>query len=94
MVETTAWSAAEAFAIGAPEAGDIPVHFIGSDDAQPIGTFEPAQRAWLSAQNFLGAAKRSVLLPDADGKLAAVAFGIGNGQQGEPCGPSELLAGL
>jgi leucyl aminopeptidase len=94
MVETTAWSAAEAFAIGAPEAGDIPVHFIGSDDAQPIGTFEPAQRAWLSAQNFSGTAKRSVLLPDADGKLAAVAFGIGNGQQGEPCGPSELLAGL
>ena len=28
------------------------------------------------------------------GSIASVAFGIGNGQQGEPSGPSELLAGL
>lgn len=94
MVETTAWSAADTFALGSPDAADIPVHFIGSNGSQPAAPLDAAQQAWLAAQNFSGGAKRSVLLPNADGKVSAVAFGIGNGQQGEPSGPSELLAGL
>ncbi|MBS0251708.1 MAG: leucyl aminopeptidase family protein [Proteobacteria bacterium] len=94
MVETTAWSAADTFALGTPDAGDIPVHFIGSNGPQPPAPFNALQQAWLAAQSFSGVAKRSVLLPDAEGKVSAVAFGIGNGQQGEPSGPSELLAGL
>jgi leucyl aminopeptidase len=93
MVETTAWAAAETFALGAPDASDIPVHFIGSNSLQP-SPLDAAQQAWLAAQNFSGSAKRSVLLPNAEGKVSAVAFGTGNGQQGEPSGPSELLAGL
>lgn len=94
MVETTAWAAAETFALGAPDASDIPVHFIGSNSHQPSAPLDAAQQAWLAAQNFSGGAKRSVLLPNAEGQVSAVAFGTGNGQQGEPSGPSELLAGL
>lgn len=94
MVETTAWSAADTFALGSPDAGDIPVHFIGSNGSQPSTALDSAQQAWLAAQSFTGGAKRSVLLPNAEGKVSAVAFGIGNGQQGEPSGPSELLTGL
>jgi leucyl aminopeptidase len=94
MVETTAWSAAEAFAFGAPEETDVPIHFIGSDGSDRIGKLGAAQQAWLAAQNFCGGAKRSVLIPDAEGKIGSVAFGAGNGQQGEPSGPSELLMGL
>ncbi len=94
MVETTAWTAAETFALGAATAEDIPIHFVGPDGADDIGTLDEAQRAWLAAQKFSGSAKRSVLIPSAEGKIAAVAFGAGDGQQGEPSGPSELLAGL
>jgi leucyl aminopeptidase len=93
MVETTAWSAAETFALGAPETADIPIYFAGSDKPEPVSGLDVSQKAWLAAQNFAGAAKRSVLIPNAEGKVAAVAFGIGNGQQGEPSGPSELLTG-
>jgi leucyl aminopeptidase len=94
MVETTAWSAAETFALGAAAADDIPVHFVGSNGPDGIGALDDAQKAWLAAQKFSGSAKRSVLIPNAKGKIAAVAFGVGDGQQGEPSGPSELLAGL
>lgn len=94
MVETTAWSAAETFAVGASEASDIPIRFIGSNDVATSDAFDAAQRAWLAAQNFSGAAKRSVLVPNAEGEIASVVFGTGNGWQGEPSGPSELLAGL
>jgi leucyl aminopeptidase len=94
MVETTAWSAAETFALGAPQASDIPIHFVSSNDSAAIGGLDGAQQAWLAAQNFSGSAKRSILVPGADGNVAAVAFGIGTGQQGEPSGPSELLTGL
>ncbi|HEY8128099.1 MAG TPA: leucyl aminopeptidase family protein [Hyphomicrobium sp.] len=97
MVETTAWSAAETFALGAATADDIPIQFVGpdgSDGPDGIGTLDAAQKAWLAAQKFSGSAKRTVLIPSAEGKIAAVAFGIGDGRQGEPSGPSELLAGL
>ncbi len=94
MVETTAWSAAETFALGAPEASDIPIHFVGSDSSSAIGKLDATQKAWLAAQSFAGSAKRSVLIPNSEGKLASVAFGVGSGRQGEPSGPSELLAGV
>ena len=94
MVETAAWAAAETFALGAQAADDIPIHFVPTDGVDAIGSLDDMQRAWLKAQKFTGNAKRTVLIPAADGKIASVAFGIGNCQQGEPSGPSELLAGL
>ena len=94
MVETTAWSAGNVFARGAaPGKGDIPIHFARSDDPNSLAALAAPQKAWLAAQKFSGSAKRHVLIPDSDGALAAVAFGLGDGRQGEPSGPSELLAG-
>lgn len=93
MVETTAWSAAEAFALGTPDATDIPIHLIGANGSDATAGLSAAERAWLAAQTFTGGAKRSVLIPNSDGRIGSIAFGIGNGRQGEPSGPSELLTG-
>ena len=50
------------------------------------------QRRWLEVQRFNGTAKRHVLVPGADGRIAAVVLGIGSGI-GDPCGPAGLLVG-
>ncbi len=52
-----------------------------------------AQRAWLRSLEFKGSARKHVLLPGPDGALAGAVLGTGNGQSGDPCGPSILLAG-
>lgn len=66
-------------------------------DAQPVaslkGELSDAERRWLEAVGFTAAAKKQALLPGAEGQLAGVAFGLGNGSAGDPSGPSELLFG-
>ena len=52
-----------------------------------------AQRTWIEGVGFKGTAKQQTLLPGADGRVAGVLFGIGEGAAGEPSGPSELLIG-
>ncbi|HEX7074685.1 MAG TPA: leucyl aminopeptidase family protein [Hyphomicrobiaceae bacterium] len=52
-----------------------------------------AQRTWLRSMDFKGAARKHVLLPGEDGAIAGVVLGTGNGQNGDPCGPSALLVG-
>jgi leucyl aminopeptidase len=52
-----------------------------------------AQRAWLKATGYGGAAKKVGLLPAEDGGLAGVLYGIGEGPTGEPTGPGALLIG-
>jgi leucyl aminopeptidase len=94
MVETTAWSAKDVFAMGSTETGDIPIHLVSSADPGPVAGLSDQQKAWLAAQKFSGAAKRHLLLPNSDGGIAAVVLGIGDGQQGDPSGPSEMLTGL
>ena len=94
MVETTAWSVEDVFVRGPAAASDIPIYFARSDDPAALGQPADAEKAWLAAQKFSGAAKRHVLVPGADGRISSVAFGVGDGHQGEPSGPSELLAGL
>ncbi len=49
---------------------------------------------WLKAVGFRGKARRTALVPNADGSLAGAVLGTGDGQAGDPCGPSELLLGL
>jgi len=93
MPQTAAWSAKEVFAKGAAAADDIPIHFVKSSGPEGMESLGGFQRAWLATQKFAGAAKCHALIPDADGKLSCVAFGFGDGRQGEPSGPSELLAG-
>ncbi len=94
MVETTAWSVDDVFAGGPAAPSDIPIYLARSDDPAALGQPDDAEKAWLAAQNFSGAAKRYVLVPGADGRISSVAFGVGDGHQGDPSGPSELLAGL
>lgn len=94
MVETAAWSAKDVFEQGPVAAGDIPIYLARSVDPGALGGFNDHQKAWLAARKFSGAAKRHVLVPGADGGIGAVVLGMGDGQQGEPSGPSELLTGL
>jgi leucyl aminopeptidase len=94
MVETTAWTAPDVFADGAAVSGDIPVWLLKIGQLPDGASLNDAQRAWLAAQKFTGAAKKLVAVPSADGRVAAIAFGIGDGAAGEPSGPAELLAGL
>ncbi|MBA2126647.1 leucyl aminopeptidase [Hyphomicrobium methylovorum] len=94
MVQTTAWSVRDVFEMGAGEPSDIPVYLSRSSDPDALAGLDARQRAWLGAQKFSGAAKRHVLIPNADGGIGAVVFGLGDGQQGEPSGPSELAMGL
>jgi len=94
MVETTAWSAKDVFVMGSAEASDIPIYLASSADPEPVAGFSDQQKAWLAVQKFSGAAKRHLLVPGPDGGIGSVVLGVGDGQQGEPSGPSEMLTGL
>jgi leucyl aminopeptidase len=94
MVETTAWAAREVFAEGAAGESDIPIWLLNSGQLPQGAALSDAQRMWIEAQKFSGSAKRQVSIPASDGRVAGVAFGLGDGRTGEPSGPSELLAGL
>ncbi len=93
MTETTAWQAGEAFATGPAQPSDIPIHIVATNTAAAIPGIDAAQSAWLATQKFTGSAKKTVLVPAADGSLAGVVLGAGDGRQGDPSGPSELLCG-
>lgn len=62
------------------------------DAALPEAT--PAQRKWLEAVGFSGAAGKHVLLPAADGALAGVALGTGRAPASGSRDPSLLMLGL
>ena len=94
MVETTAWSAANVFTDGGPEDGDIPIWLLKIGQTPDGSSLSESQRQWLAAQKFSGAAKKYVAVPSPQGQVAGIAFGLGDGTDGEPSGPSELLAGL
>ncbi|MCB1505324.1 MAG: leucyl aminopeptidase family protein [Hyphomicrobiaceae bacterium] len=52
------------------------------------------EMAWLKANGMrTSAARKQVLLSARDGQLGGVVLGLGNGNSGDPCGPSELLVG-
>ena len=94
MVETTAWSAKDVFEAGSASTGDIPIYLARSSDPGALGDLSEMQKAWLAAQKFAGAAKRHVLVPGPDGRISSVVLGLGEGSNGDPSGPSELLTGL
>lgn len=69
----------------------VPIHLVGSAGAVGLSV---AERAWLAANGLAdGAARKIVVMPAADGEIAGVALGIGNGDAGDPCGSSALLVG-
>ncbi len=70
------------------------VWLAGTDDRQDaLDGLTDVQRAWLKEMQFNGAAKKAINIPAADGRLAGIVLGIGDGQAGEPSGPSSLLLG-
>lgn len=76
-----------------PAAG-TPIWLVSEDAPLPPKLAANAAHArWLEAQRFKGAARRHVLLPNADGSIAGVILGTGKGDSGEPCGPPDLLVG-
>ena len=64
------------------------------DDPATILASHGISGNWLKAVGFRGKARRTALVPNADGGLAGAVLGTGDGQAGDPCGPSELLFGL
>ena len=60
--------------------GAIPVWPVLSDDAEAWATtLSTAQQAWVDAQGFSGRRGDVLTLPGADGQIAGVAFGLGDG---------------
>jgi leucyl aminopeptidase len=53
-----------------------------------------AQRAWVEAQGFKGAARKHALLPGPDGALAGAVLGLGEERATDPMDKPELAVGL
>ena len=71
----------------------VPIVLRGEGQTTAIEGLSPAQSAWLAAQGFQGAARKLVMVPGADGQIAAAVLGTGTGASGDPTGPGALLAG-
>src|SRR5690606_17236724 len=72
-----------------------PIWLVREDQAlDSIEGLTAIQQSWLRSMGFKGSAKKHLAVPGADGEIAGVVLGMGNGENGEPCGASVLLAGL
>ncbi len=72
----------------------VAIHLLRTPaDLEAVPGLDSRQRAWIDALNFKVEARAFAALPDEDGTLAAVLFGIGEGDSGNPCGPGEFLVG-
>ncbi len=56
--------------------------------------FTPAQRAWIAACGFKGAARKHLIVPGADGSIAGALFGLGDLPDKAGAEPSPVLLGL
>ncbi len=83
----------DAFVSAGARGPDIPIWLVEKGSPFAGVPLEKAQRAWVEATGFKGAAKQVALVPDGDGGIAGVMFGLGEGAIGEPSGPAELLVG-
>jgi leucyl aminopeptidase len=90
-LKTIAAAVAEVYATSADAA--VPVFLVGTGGVADEGQLSELHRNWLDSTRFNGAARKQVLIPSSDGRIAAVALGLGDGRAGDPSGPSELLAG-
>ena len=81
------------FAADGAAGHEIPIWAVEKDASLEVLPLSAAQRTWIEGVGFKGTAKQQTLLPGADGRVAGVLFGIGDGSAGEPSGPSELLIG-
>src|SRR5262249_4200338 len=74
----------------------VPIWFARNDRWTAEAPLSGAQRAWLNAVGFKGAARKHVLLPGPDGALAGAVLGLGLGEAGagDPMNKPELALGL
>jgi len=72
---------------------EIPIWAVEKDVSLAELPLTPEQRTWVEALGFKGTAKQQALIPGSDGGIAGVLFGLGDGDAGEPSGPSDLLIG-
>ncbi|MBA4026598.1 MAG: leucyl aminopeptidase, partial [Gordonia sp.] len=73
--------------------GAVPVWLVRPGDPR-MAELDGTAQAWLGALRFTPSARKQALVPGADGRIASVLLGMGNGRAGDPSGPSALLAGL
>jgi len=83
----------DAFVAAGARGPEIPIWLVEKGAPLAGVPLEEAHKAWIEAAGFKGQAKQTVLLPGADGSIAGVVFGLGEGAAGEPSGPAELLVG-
>lgn len=83
----------DAFVDAGSAGPEIPIWAVEKDVSLAELPLTPEQRTWVEALGFKGTAKQQALIPGADGGIAGVLFGLGDGEAGEPSGPSELLIG-
>lgn len=88
---TNSTSADVAFTSEDSSEPEVPIWLVQSGALPPELT--DSQKRWLEATGFKGKAKQQAMLPGADGAMAGVLLGVGNGTAGDPSGPSELLLG-
>ena len=82
----------DAFAQGGDNV--VPIHLLRSPaDLDAVADLTDGQRRWIAACGYKAARRSHLMLPDPDGGIAAVLFGIGEGSSAEPCGPGEFLVG-
>jgi leucyl aminopeptidase len=73
----------------------VPIWFARNDRWTAEAPLSGAQRAWLDALGFKGAARKHVLLPGPDGALAGAVLGLGEQGTGDPImDQPELALGL
>ncbi len=93
MSETTAWTAGGVFAGEEQRTAAVPIYLVRTGAELAALGLDGRACAWAETHKFKGSAKTSLMLPGAGGELAGVLLGMGDGQAGEPSGPSELLVG-
>jgi leucyl aminopeptidase len=82
------------FAAPGDTAQTVPIHLVAGEEALgAIPGLDDSQQRWVAANRFTGKPREHLIVPAPDGSVAAVLYGIGVGDNGQPCGPSEWLAG-
>lgn len=97
MFETTAFNAGEIFKSGEEVDGSesaVPIRCIKQKSLPKALSDDAATQQWVATQRFTGRERTFLSIPNSEGGLKAVAFGLGDGNGGHPSGPSTLLAGL
>ena len=74
-------------------ANSIPVWLVRDAQAVAAVPLSAAQKAWVAAQGFKGAARKYVLLPGEDGGLAGVIAGLGPAAARDPMDRPEVAGG-